>query len=227
MTNYILRYSEKIKIRDVNYLIVTSEKFYSEYYKNLIKREKTIFIPNTPELKYFQSYRRKENGDFSIGFIGGIRYLRQMKMLVDAAEIAGVNVLFAGAGGTDKDYENIKAYCEGKTHVEFSGKYDYAKEIAELYGRVDCIYAVYDASNANVRIALPNKLYEAIVCELPIIVAKGTYLSEIVETWEVGPAVAYNDVKELVSVIKRMATEKDYYNLLCANCHKHQKDIDI
>ena len=31
---------------------------------------------------------------FTVGFIGGIRYLKQMKMLVDAAEIVGCNVLF-------------------------------------------------------------------------------------------------------------------------------------
>lgn len=138
-------------------------------------------MPNIPEAAPFAKYKRKTRGKFTVGFIGSIRYLKQMKMLVDAAERAGCNVLFAGAGVTTSDYLHIIEYCKDKYFVTFTGKYNYNEDIANLYGAVDCIYAVYDADNPNVRIALPNKLYEAVYCKLPIIVAKGTYLSEIVE----------------------------------------------
>lgn len=157
-------------------------------------------------------------GTFTIGFIGGIRYINQMKMLVDVAGELGCNVLFAGAGGTSGDYEEIKKYCAGKDYVLFTGKYDYEKEIAQLYGRVDCVYAVYDADNPNVRIALPNKLYESIVCELPIVVAKDTYLSELVQKWGVGVAVSHNNKGELKDKFERLMNDKEYYDNIVAHC---------
>ena len=200
----LLLKTEKKAFSYVNNLIVTSPKFYDAYYKNLISRNKMLYIPNSPNMKYFKDYSKKKTGGFTIGFIGGIRYLEQMKNLVDAAAITNCNVLFAGAGATTKDYEEIQEYCKDKPFVTFSGQYDYSTDIAMLYGKVDCVYAVYDADNPNVRIALPNKLYESIVCHLPIIVAKKTYLSELVERWGVGVSVDHHNLKDLVEAISKL-----------------------
>ena len=115
-------------------MIVTSLKFFDVYYYRLIKSEKVIFIPNAPDIAVFEKYKKKNSGNFTIGFIGGIRYLNQMKMLVDAAKVTECNVLFAGAGGTTSDYEEITKYCEGKEWVQFTGKYNYDSDIAGLYG---------------------------------------------------------------------------------------------
>lgn len=215
---------EKNAFACVNNLVVTSPKFYDVYYKNLIAREKMLFIPNSPNLNCFSNYSKKSKGVFTVGFIGGIRYLEQMKNLVDAAEKTNCNVLFAGAGATKKDYEEIQHHCKNKSFVSFSGQYDYSTDIADLYGKVDCVYAVYDADNANVRIALPNKLYESIVCRLPIIVAKGTFLAELVERWKVGTSVDHHSVDELADAINGI---KDGY--LCSdidsNCEKIKPEI--
>ena len=182
-------------------------------------------MPNTPDKEVFANYKKKSTGLFTVGFIGGIRYLEQMKLLVDACSIVGCNVLFAGAGGTTDDYLKITDYCKGKQNVEFYGKYNYSEEIAKLYGMVDCVYAVYDADNPNVRIALPNKLYESIICELPIIVAKNTYLEELVKYYNVGYSVSHHDVNDLVNVLKELATGKCHVSPLSFEMAK--EDIDI
>lgn len=208
----------------VDRLVLTSMKFYDVHYGKLISRKKVIYAPNVPEVKVFDKYIHKNDGEFTVGFIGGIRYLEQMKMLVDAAEIANCKVIFAGAGGTNSDYCAISEYCKNKEWVRFTGKYEYNTQIAELYGSVDCVYAVYDASNPNVRIALPNKLYESVYCELPIIVSKETYLSEIVETMGIGFAVNYQSTEELVKIINGIK-EKDKYKKICNNCKKAKQEL--
>lgn len=217
---------EKQCFRNVNNLVITSPKFYDYHYKTLISRDKTIFIPNAPDIVFFRDYMRKKAGDFTVGFIGGIRYLNQMKMLVDSAKFTGCKVLFAGAGGTSTDYIEIKEYCDRQEHVEFTGKYDYNSQIARLYGRVDCVYAVYDADNPNVRLALPNKLYEAVLCELPIIVAKGTFLSEIVQEWGVGVSVNHKDSQELMEELKRLKNDKTYYYQFVKACKNKKQDLE-
>ena len=84
------------------------------------------------------------------------------------------------------------------------------------------MFSVYNANNQNVRIALPNKLYESIYCELPIIVAKGTYLSQLVEEWGVGVSVDHIDKKDLVTVLQKLSIEKEYYRDLSNACHAHK-----
>ncbi len=224
ITNFILK-KEKKSFKNVNKLVVTSPKFYELHYKDLISKNKMIYIPNSPDTDVFRNYIKKNNGEFTVGFIGGIRYLTQMKMLVDAADSIGFRVLFAGAGGTTSDMEEIKHYCTKMENVSFSGRYDYDSEIADIYGKVDCVYAVYDADNPNVRIALPNKLYESIICELPIIVASGTYLSELVEKWGVGVSISHKSLQQLNNVIQKLRNDSKYYNSIVENCRKIKQNI--
>ncbi len=224
ITAVLLR-REKKAFQNVDFLVVTSPKFYDMHYNTLISKEKMLFIPNAPDAEVFKNYKKHE-GDFTVGFIGGIRYLDQMKMLVDAAGEAGCKVLFAGSGGTTSDYEQIQAYCHGKDYVSFTGRYDYNSQIAGLYGRVDCVFAVYDADNPNVRIALPNKLYESILCELPIIVAKGTYLEELVHEWGVGVSVGHKDKRKLVEVLRKLMSNRAFYDGIVDGCRKQKGDLD-
>lgn len=214
---------EKKAFKNVDYLVVTSPKFYDMHYRDLISEDKRLFIPNAPDAEVFNNYKKKEGGTFTVGFIGGIRYLKQMKMLVDVANEVGFDVLFAGAGGTSSEYDEIRKYCEGRENITFTGRYNYDTEIAGLYSRVDCVFSVYDADNPNVRIALPNKLYESIICELPIIVAEGTYASELVEQYGVGVSVSHKDKKDLEQVMLRMKDDLDYRRMFAEKCKEYKE----
>lgn len=219
-------HTERKKFDCVDLLVLTSMKFYHAHYQDFVPKEKVVFVPNMPELSAFDNYRKKqERRPFVLGFIGGIRYLSQMYLMVDAAKDAGVEVIIAGAsvGGNTAFID----YCKQHPHVKLLGKYDYAKDIARLYGMMDAIYSVYDADNANVRIALPNKLYESVYCGLPIIVAKNTYLSELVKDWGVGVAVSHLDKSELVSELIRLKDDNEHYNTIVANCEKKHEEMNI
>ncbi len=226
ITKALLHREEKA-FNNVDFLVVTSPKFYDMHYSTLIPKERMLFIPNMPDDEVFKEYKKKQGGRFTVGFIGGIRYLKQMKMLVDASIEVGFDVLFAGAGGTKAEYDEIRKYCEGKENIFFTGRYNYDTEIAELYGRVDCIFSVYDADNPNVRIALPNKLYESIICELPIIVAKGTYLAELVQDWGVGVVVSHKDINDLENIMRILVDKADFYNNIISNCKKMKDRFDL
>ena len=91
---------------------------------------------------------------------------------------------------------------------------------------MDCVFAVYDADNPNVRIALPNKLYESILCELPIIVAKGTYLEELVKEWGVGVSVSHKDVNELAEALKMLMNNQELYGQIVDGCQRQKNGID-
>lgn len=197
--------TEKLLCKNLLLLVVTSEYFYKNYYSEFVEESKVLFIPNTPNQAVFNGFSRKKNNKFTIGFIGSVRYAKQLKMLIDAAEISDVNVFIAGKG---VDYKNIREYAKGKSFVEMYGEYEYENEIKSLYEKVDCIYAVYDASLKNVQIALPNRLYEAIYTCTPIIATKDTYLGELVERLEIGKNINYTNITELVEAINQLKSNE-------------------
>ena len=222
----LMRTIEKKLGNNISLLVVTSRKFYDVYYPQFIQQDKMIELPNMPVLSAFESYTPKKNGPFTIGFVGGLRYLKQMKMLVDATESLGINVIFSGATDGDAD-GSFQQYCRDKPWVKFTGRYDFSKEISDIYSKLDCVYSVYDASNFNVRIALPNKLYEAVICHLPIIVAKNTYLEELVSSWGVGVGTSYDNIEELRNLLIKLKNKDEYYQSFVNNCVKHQDKIDV
>ncbi|WP_257348287.1 glycosyltransferase [Pseudalkalibacillus decolorationis] len=207
----VLNSTEKLLCKSINLLVVTSEYFYKHYYSDFVNENKLLFIPNTPDSQVFNDFSRRQNQKFTIGFIGAVRYAKQIEMLIEAAEISDVNVFIAGKG---VDYNRIKEYAKGKSYVEMYGEYEYEKEIKFLYEKVNCIYSVYDASKKNVQIALPNRLYEAIYTSTPIIAAKNTYLGEIVETHKIGETVNYNEIHDLVNVINRLKNDENIINCI-------------
>lgn len=206
---------ERIGISVVDRLIVTSESFWNVYYKDLISKESVIFLPNTPRESIFKNYKVKDNGRFRIGFIGKVRYKEQLKLLIDASVLADVDVLIAGNG---VDLNDIADYCKEKENVNIYGSYNYESEIASLYGKIDCVFSMYDTKVQNVRIALPNRLYEAAICGLPIIVSKNTELSNIVEKEELGITLHDSDLNGLVKALIKLKENESYRNKVKNNC---------
>ena len=199
----------------VDKLIVTSERYYDVCYSRFYAKDQILFIPNAPSRKAFEGYVPKEHGrDFTVGFIGGIRYPDEIRMLIAAAKQAGVKVFLAGVEVGDE----IRKLSEREDHVEYFGMYDYDTQITELYGRCDVIYSVYPASMKNVRVALPNKLYESMMCGLPLLVAKETYVGDLVEEWEVGIAVQYDSVEELSEALDLLKSNCTMYEGFHSNC---------
>lgn len=206
---------ERLGMSVVDNLIVTSESFWSTYYRKLIPRESVLFLPNTPRESIFKDYRAKRSGKFRIGFIGKVRYKEQLKLLIDASEKADIEVLIAGNG---IDLNEIKEYSRGKKNVIVHGAYNYEKEIAALYSKIDCVYSMYDTKVLNVRIALPNRLYEAALCGLPLVVSRNTELSNLVEREQIGMSVSDGDVDELTKALLRLKGDSLLQKKMEKNC---------
>lgn len=203
----ILKTMEKILCKYIQLLVVTSECFYIYFYKEFLDETRVIFIPNTPDQRVFTGFKRRKNDTYTVGFIGTVRYAKQLEMLLDVSEEIGVNVLIAGNG---KDYKRILEYSKNMENVEIYGGYEYIEEIKSLYEKVDCIYSVYDAEKRNVQIALPNRLYEAVYTDTPIIAAKETYLGELVDKYGIGKTISYNCDYELAEVLRDLKNNREY-----------------
>lgn len=218
-----------LKKADIRYsgqadlIILTSERYYDAYFKHFLPQSKVLYLPNIPNLSAFNAYRKKDpSHDFTVGFIGGVRYKKQMRHLIEAAQQCRMHLLIAGF---ETEPAEIEPLCRAYDRGTWVGRFDYTREAAALYGKCDVMYAVYDADMANVRVALPNKLYEAVYCEMPLIVAKGTYLQQLVESWGVGLAIDHTSTEALATVLSRLREDTALYAQICGNCRRQRQRL--
>lgn len=187
---------EKLLMKKVSVLILSSPFFWSEYYEHIYNGRWEL-IENMPEKKIWENFEvKKDRKPCVVAYIGWIRDRRPIKCLIAAVKElreAGydIRIFFAGFGPDDK---HIRQMATGLDFVSFHGHYQYDKDAPTLYHNVDIIFSVYDISIKNARILLPNRFYECIICNLPIIVAKETKLEIYMNKYGTGYSVDYLSV---------------------------------
>lgn len=186
---------EKNMLKKVSKLIVSSPSFISEYYSKIFRNE-SLVIENIPRRDVWNNFKKKDFdiNSFKIGFIGILRYKKSIKKLIETVEKLEesnikVNVNFSG-GSSPADLAEIKSYIKKDYLFNFSGPYQYARDIKKLHSEIDLIFAVYDEHDLNCKIALPNKLYEAMLSKIPILVAKNTFVGRKVEKLGIGESIS-------------------------------------
>jgi len=211
-----LKNLEKCLLNWVDLLILTSSGFWDIYFNKIFTKEKLLIIENCPSKDIFKEFERKQkNDDFVIGLIGFVRFAEQIFFLMDTTKnMKNVKIFIAG-GGPDLDV--VKQKAKIYSNVEVFGKYAY-EDIASLYSKIDCIYSVFDKNWKGGKFALTNRLYDAILCDLPIIVAKDSLLSYYVNKYKIGFAVNSNSREELIKAINLLKKDSKYIDIIKKNC---------
>lgn len=173
-------------------IVVTSNAFI-EY---LPKNKNYILCENLPPeslitKKTKKSITLKNKQCLTIGFVGALRYPQQMLMLIRFCVENKHNAVFYG--GPEENKINLISMCNDadldiSSYITFHGSYN-QNNLESIYKEIDFVYSVYDAKQPNVKLALPNKLYESQLFLTPIIVASNTYLSDCVRKLNVGFSV--------------------------------------
>ena len=120
-------------------------------------------------------------------------------MIKAIEKLDDVKLIIAGFG---RHEEILIPIFKRSKNVEYMGEVPYEK-VLEMTMKSDLLFALYDTKIENNKYATPNKLFEAMMCEKPILVNGGTTMSEIVKKWNCGLVVPYGDVEEIrESVLK-------------------------
>jgi succinoglycan biosynthesis protein ExoL len=196
---------QRLAVPDAAAVLTTSPQFFSDFldrHQVQVASHKRIVVPNAPTAEQFASFRRKSDGPLTVGYIGTIRCRDALNQLFDAVQMLrnhgnNVRLFFAGTG-VDAAY--VANCAKTQPWVTCVGPYDYDKDIATLYAKIDVVFAMYDGSK-NKQIALACRLSEAIVCGLPVLVNSDTYMAQIVEANGLGNIVPVGDTEALAKAI--------------------------
>lgn len=221
----IARAVQRWAYRGVDCLFVTSQGFESGFLRRfhlIADDQKVVFVPNVPPAQQFACFKpRKPGTELTVGYIGLFRGKEGIRTLFEAVQLArdrgaDIRLLFAGIG---IEQDLVKRLAKGNTFVDYLGPYRHDQEILDLYGKVDILYAIYDQSYDK-QIHLAYRLCEAVNCRLPIIVAKGTHMSEVVETHGIGVSVDLGDIEGLAQALAMFHQSYAKRMQIAVNCEK-------
>lgn len=172
--------------------VLTSEGFKKFYFGDNAAENVTV-LPNKLSRKVTElefPYKDLDVNHIYIGFTGAIRFstVLHFAQVVDE-EFPNIEIHFYGQCN-DKDIKkDIENLFEGSKNVFFHGVFKNPEDLPAIYSKVDMVLALYPADKMGVVYAEPNKLYEAIYYEKPIIVSEGIFLGNKVSVLGVGYAI--------------------------------------
>ena len=155
------------------------------------KPRKLIVIHNSPEQVYdaaddaghIKSDRKK------IVYVG---ILNEGRMIPELLEIVSeeherFELHIAGFG---KFEQLVQEYSDKYENIEFYGRVQYS-ETLEIENAAHIMTAIYDPDVPNHKYAAPNKFYEALMLGKPLIMCRGTGMSDLVEEYGFGVCTDY------------------------------------
>lgn len=195
--------------------IMTSEGFLHYHYRGSSHPNHIVLVPNKLSRLVTEQaiVSRKELNTNSIrfSFVGGVRYHSLLVFARNLTKNFPKHEFHFYGFVSPSIAKNMLPHAN---NIFYHGRFRSPEDLSEIYAETDVLVCTYDTDEVNVRYAEPNKLYEAIFFNCPIIVSKNTYLEKRVNQLNIGYAVnAYNeqDVKSLVKTIERNLAEKISY----------------
>lgn len=221
-----LKRIDKFLINDSKLTVMTSEGFVSFFFKNKIP-DNIIIQPNKLSV-FFQDVQRpqfnfKLNSDkLRFAYVGAFRYPNTVFRFANIIgefysqhefHFYGESTFTNQVLSISEKYENVKHF----------GSFKNPDDLISIYNNLDVVVACYDIQSLNERIAEPNKLYEALFFNKPIIVSDNTFLSKKVEKLNCGyviDASKDNNIKSFINSIKESKIDKIIENISSINSNE-------
>lgn len=196
-----------------SFITLMSSKGYLDFFKNKEKVLQTHNISNI-EGKIESAIDLKNKEKIRIGFLGYVRYFDVNSKLINSFKNDPKYILdYYGTVFSDC---NLKEFClkNNINNVYLKGKFN-NQDKALIYKEIDIINSIYSLDSPEVKPAIPNRLYDCILFKKPILVSKGTFLSEIVEKYQLGLSLDLNsnnwkeELENYISIFDKEKFEKN------------------
>lgn len=188
-------------------LTVLITKGFKDYFN--LNSNNIIIQPNKVD-SYFNNQERtrktlQPKQSISFGFAGAIRYENTVFRFARIIGEYFPEHSFYFFGDTKKK-ENIENITNQYANIHYMGAFKNPEDLMDVYKHIDVVVACYRTDTINERVAEPNKLYEALYFNKPIVVSKGTYLEQFTtKENNFGYAIDAtkdSEVKELIETIE-------------------------
>ncbi len=176
--------------------------------KQLSVKKNPYILYNTVEDIYPLNCRFKRRKENLASYVGVLHEDRGIRQIIEVARrMPSWEFWIAGYGPLETF---VRESANRIRNMTFFGKVPYETAL-NIEGCSDVIMAVYDPDVASNKFSSPNKLYEATMLGVPLVVSKGTGIDEIVNQNEIGLSVNYSDVEELIKALENIKKCKERF----------------
>lgn len=212
-----LQWKDKRIIKKSLLTVMTSEGFI-KYHGLEQQRDNIVLVPNRVNpalLKLPYTHKVINTEHLSIGFVGGFRYRSVLNFASVVAEDYP-HITFHVFGNLMENEKEIMEISKNHKNVQLHGLFKNPQDLPSVYEQLDLVLATYDVTCINAQYAEPNKMYESIFFRVPIIVSKGTFLSDKVSSLGIGYSVNgldKNEIRVFLSGLSKVDIESKYSGL--------------
>jgi len=121
-----------------------------------------------------------------VGILQDYRLLKEITEVVSESKDVELHV-----GGFGKFDSYFLEMSQANENIHFYGRLSYDQAL-NLEQQCDIMLAVYDPSIENHVFAAPNKFYESLMIGKPVVMVRGTGMSQIVEENDIGVLIEYS-----------------------------------
>ena len=199
----IMRHIQKNIVLKSDATIICTEERINQF--NGYRPHKYAVIHNSPHLKPTTEDSHNESDRIRLAYVG---ILIDNRLLKEISEFVVENPKYELHIGGFGMLENYFATLSNKyDNIIFYGKIPY-KRTLEIEESCDILLAVYDPTVINHKYAAPNKFYEGLMLGKPLIMAKGTGMSNVLLENDIGVVVDFTK-EGFESGVHELTTRKD------------------
>lgn len=205
-------------------LVLTTGEMDSEFIRTQYKIKNDLVIRNLPLYKKSKSpvdYHSLLNLDSSkkiLLYQGVVLHGRGLKMVFEFLQTTDEFILVVIGGGEMLDYyKSLSEKMDLSAKVFFIGKIPQEKLIDYTAGAFVGLSLIENVS-LSYYYALPNKLFEYIMAEIPVIVTDLPQMKKITDDYKVGFAIHENDTVALGDALNKLKDDEELYHQLKSNC---------
>jgi len=225
----IAKFLEKFLIKFVDYVIVVNKSIEEEYrkmYPEIAKKNKIIAIYNVPpliEVKASNIFRNKFNlkpQQKIFLYQGGFSYGRGIEKLLKVfSQLKNDNkvLVLMGYGPLER---LVKEFSQKYTNIFFHPAVS-SDKLLEYTASADWGIVFFEKVSLNNFLATPNKFFEYLMADIPVIVTPLKELKYFTETYNLGIVSSGEDEKDLLKAIQK--TDEIDIKLLKKNIRKFKK----
>jgi len=222
---------EKLFIKYVDH-IITSGSMDSDVLKEMYGVTNTIVLRNLPRF-YKPAQQTDLRNQLGIStdkkillYQGVILKGRGIEKIFDILpDIPECIFVLIGGGEFENYYKNLAVERKVIDQVFFIGKFS-QEDLPKLTPSADVGIALIENISKSYYYALPNKLFEYIMAEVPVVVSNLPQMKEIVDNYNVGFAVDPDNKDELIAALKKLTSDEVLYKKFKQNCKIASEELN-
>ncbi|MBN2682418.1 MAG: glycosyltransferase [Bacteroidales bacterium] len=203
---------EKFLLPRIKYKITVSNSVANQYYCDYKVNMQVIRNLPFKQLNFKKADLNLE-GKKVVVYQGALNIHRGIEHVIKAFKyLENFVFIVVGNGDIEKELKDLSINEGVSDKIIFTGKIHFF-ELPEYTNLADVGISLEEDTNLNYRFALPNKLFDYIQAEVPVLVSELPEMASLVRKYGVGEVCVNRSPKEIASQIREIANNRERYLL--------------